>query len=124
MQAEDYNIVFNRQANELLRKYRLDNKNHFHRLVVHQIIREFQPFQDPNYDIKLSDRLKKSQGREVNLLPYQNLLPRRDPVYTQGIYPLKNAFVLYGVDRMSRKDIYKFINPNLNDLITLGIEVK
>ena len=109
---------------ELLRNYRLDEKNQFHRLVVHQIIREFQPSQDTNYEIKLSDRLKKSQGREVNLLPYQNLLPRREPVYFLGTYPLKNVFVLYGVDRMSRKDIYKFINPSFDDLITLGMVIQ
>jgi len=58
------------------------------------------------------------------LLPFQNLLPRRDPVYVKGTYPLKNAFVLYGVDRMSRKDIYKFINPNFDDLITIGMEIR
>ena len=39
MQVEDQNIAFNRQVTELLRKYRLDEKNQFNRLVVHQIIR-------------------------------------------------------------------------------------
>lgn len=63
MQEEDQSAVINRQVSELLRKYRLEANNQFHRLVVHQIIREFNPFHDPNYPIKLSDRLKKSQGR-------------------------------------------------------------
>jgi len=51
-------------------------------------------------------------------------LPRRDPFYFKGAYPLKNVFVLYGVDRMSRKDIYKFINPKFDDLITIGMGIQ
>ncbi len=67
------------------------------------------PYLDKDYKIKLLDRLKKSQGKEVNLLENQNLLPRTEPVYTRGVYPLKNVFVLYGVDRMSKKDINYYV---------------
>lgn len=93
-------------------KYRLDRNNEFHRIIVHQIIQEFSSSQDANFDIKLSDRLKKSQGKSVNLPYGQNILPRREPVYFPGINPLKDILIIYGADSMSRKDIYKLINPS------------
>lgn len=53
--------------------------------------------------------MKVSLGCELNLHPKHLLLPRREPVYFKGIYPLGTVLIMYGVDRMSKKDMNEFI---------------
>jgi hypothetical protein len=94
---------------KIIHKYMLNIKKNFHVKAAQQIAKEFRPLEDPNYEIKLNSRMKVSLGRELNLLPQQTLLPRRHPVYFKGLVPLTSVLIIYGVDRMSNKDMNLFI---------------
>ena len=93
----------------ILNRYMLDPNNYFHCLAANQIASEFDPANNKDFEIKLLNRMKVSLGRSVNLLPNMHLLPRREPFYFKGVYPVRTALIMYGVDRLSKKDIGSFI---------------
>ncbi len=101
--------TFSQTTIQIIHKYMLDINNPFHRLAAQKIVEEFQPHRDPNYQLKLNSRMKLSLGRELNLLPNHLLLLRREPAYLKDVHPVRNALVMYGVDRMSNKNLNLFI---------------
>lgn len=105
MQISRARIEVNKIVLRIINKYMLDIENPFHVLAAKRISQEFDITKDKNYEIKLLNRMKLSLGREVHLNVKHSLFPRREPVYFKKVYPLNNALVIYGVDRMSNKDM-------------------